>query len=119
MHFSSFEHYLNASIIDGQSLADHSKLTSTNPFMVSGTRKLVILQQYAARLLKSHSAPVGISNPAFTMNEYYLIHLTPPGQGPPHTLIESEQLFGEPCLMITRLCLRQNSSHQTLQEIFQ
>ena len=51
---------------------------------------LVILEQYAARLLKSCSAPIGISNPAFTMNEYYPIHLTPPGQGPPNSPFESE-----------------------------
>ena len=62
-------------------------MTSTNPFMRSGTRTWLFFDNFVVQVLKSNLAPrnVGIANPAFTMNEYYPIHLTPPGQGPPNS----------------------------------
>ena len=43
------------------------------------TKPEVIPNQVDSIKRKSNSAPGGIANPAFTMNEYYPIHLTPPG----------------------------------------
>ena len=70
-------------------------MASSNPFMVSGMK---YFERYTDRK-SSHIdrksnfylAPVGIANPAFTMNEYYPIHLTPSGQSSKDGLVRGSR----------------------------
>ena len=84
-------------------------------------KDLVIFRNFVVQVLKLNSAPrnVGIANPAFTMNEYYPIHLTPPGQGLPNSPNKYERRFGWLFFQVTRSTFHQNISQQTLQEIVQ